>query len=142
MGRFLAKIDRSGPVHPVLRTPCWVWRGGTNPHGYGRFFVAGRLMTSHRYAYETFIGPVPAGMDLDHLCRRRGCANPRHVEPVTHRENLLRGDTVPAHRAAITHCPRGHEYTPENTYLYNRQRYCRACRRARNAGQRPHGMAA
>lgn len=73
---------------------CWLWSGSTNGHGYGRLARSGKLHGAHRFAYEHFIGPIPNGLDLDHLCRVRLCVNPSHLEPVTRGENLLRGDTV------------------------------------------------
>ena len=88
---------------------------------------------THRVIWTAERGPIPAGLDIDHLCRTRACCNPDHLEPVTRQVNLLRGETTTAARAAITHCPRGHEYTPENTRTSKLgQRECRECRRALN----------
>lgn len=83
---------------------------------------------AHRVAYELLIGPIAAGLELDHLCRTHACVNPAHLEPVTGQVNLLRGVGFPATNAAKTHCPQGHEYTAENTYWSKKgQRGCRAC---------------
>lgn len=92
----------------------------------------------HRYAYQRFVGPIPNGMEIDHVCRNRACANPLHLEAITHHENLLRGRTLTARNAAATHCPHGHAYTPDNTYLRQRpdgryERECRVCRREHGA---------
>lgn len=109
---------------------CWLWTGTVDTPGYGRVQINRRKIGAHRVAYEALVGPIPEGLDLDHLCRNRLCVNPAHLEPVTRRENLLRGNTVPAQRAARTHCPAGHEYTPENTYYSARnQRNCKECNR-------------
>jgi hypothetical protein len=139
MARFMAKVDMHGPV-PAHRSdlgPCWVWTAFLNHLGYGRFSadVDGRRsqVQAHRWLYEQLLGPIPPGLEPDHLCRNRGCVNPAHLEPVTHTENMLRGQTVNAINAAKTHCPRGHEYTPENTYIAppgsRTKRRCRICNR-------------
>jgi hypothetical protein len=113
---------------------CWVWTGVTE-NGYGRIRVNGRNVLTHRAAYEMFIGPIPEGLDLDHLCRNRSCANPFHLEPVTRGENSRRGvaGQVAAERQrAKTHCPSGHPYDEANTFIArNGWRQCRACRRER-----------
>ena len=83
---------------------------------------------AHRVAYELTNGPIPDGLELDHLCRVRHCVNPSHIEAVTHRENTLRGTGPIPHRARQSHCKHGHEFTPENTYrLPNGCRHCRTC---------------
>lgn len=108
---------------------CWRWTGatgGARNHLYG---VANGT-TAHRVAYEFFVGPIPTGMVLDHLCRNTMCVNPEHLEPVTQRENLERGQ---GRSRASTHCKNGHEYTPENTRIVvirgYETRVCRACKR-------------
>lgn len=122
--RALSKLDMSGD--------CWTWTAALNPKGYGMFRADGRMHLAHRWLYEALIGPVPQGLDLDHLCRNRACARPSHLEPVTHRENLMRGQTVNARgtrNAGKTHCKNGHEYTPINTGFRRGYRYCRTCAR-------------
>jgi hypothetical protein len=112
-------------------TGCWVWHGGT-AKGYGVIRAHGRQQQAHRISYELFVGPIPEGLDIDHLCRNRPCVNPAHLEPVTRRENLFRGDTIPARNAAKTHCGRGHEYTPDNTvFARDGSRDCKTCRNER-----------
>ena len=116
---------------------CWIWTGAT-AMGYGRINAGGRhgkSLQAHRVAYEFMVGPIPAGLQLDHLCRNKRCVNPLHLEAVTQRENLLRGDTIPGRNAAKTHCIRGHEFTPDNTILRGRVeggRDCRTCKRERS----------
>lgn len=105
---------------------CWEWRGQLH-RGYGYFRHGGSNRRAHRVAYELLVGEVPVGLVLDHLCCNTRCVNPKHLEPVTQHENVLRA--LPA--AARTHCPNGHEFTPENT-RYNpasRGRLCRECGR-------------
>lgn len=108
---------------------CWLYAGCINSDGYG--IVGGRGEYVHRLQYERYVGPIPDGLQLDHLCRVRHCVNPAHLEPVTSRENSMRSSiTIAARNAAKTHCPRNHEYTPENTYVDRKRgggRQCRAC---------------
>ena len=115
-------------LRKVEETGCWVWTGFLNK-GYGRVNVAGKIRDVHRVAYEFFVGPVPDGLDLDHVCRNRACANPEHLEPVSRAENLRRGINV---RRETKACPAGHLYTEENTMTdsYSGARRCRICRKA------------
>jgi hypothetical protein len=153
--RFWAKVDFAGPI-PEYRPdlgPCWIWTGKPSSEGYGRLSIeGGRLVYAHRFAYELLIGPIPEGMESDHLCRVRLCvkaiadaSGPAHLEPVTRRENVLRGMSPLAAKAARTHCGRGHELTEANTYRWPGNpavRYCRQCRAdadKRRAKGRSHG---
>jgi len=114
-----------------FETPCWIWAGAGNGHGYGRRQIRGRTFMAHRLSYEQARGPIPAGLELDHLCRVTMCVNPDHLEPVTRAENIRRGTSPFAANARKTHCKRGHEFTPENTYINPRNgaRWCRPCMR-------------
>lgn len=105
---------------------CWLWTGARSSNGYGAVSIGGRVVGAHRAVYELLAGPIPAGLQLDHLCRVRRCVNPAHLEPVTARENQLRGV-----HGLKTHCPAGHPYDEENTYIHPGRgvRDCRLCRR-------------
>ena len=120
--RFWSKVDKDGD--------CWLWTAGKTPEGYGKFWLDGRTVLAHRIAYGLEHGAIPDGLHLDHLCRVRHCV--RHIEPVTVRENLLRGPTtLAAINAAKTHCRNGHEFTAANTYSPpDGSRMCRECMRA------------
>lgn len=130
--RFREKYEVRDCGH---ETPCWVWVAGRDRDGYGRFKPNSQVGTlpAHRVSYELFIGSIPEGLHIDHLCRNPGCVNPTHVEPVTCRENLMRGETYAASAAAQTHCIHGHEFTSENTYYKppDGNRSCRECLRRR-----------
>jgi hypothetical protein len=119
--RFLDKI-----LVPATGT-CWLWGGARNWNGYGHFGISdGHTQLAHRFAYEFFVGPIPMGLQLDHLCRARHCVNPDHLEPVTNRENARRG----AHGLLVTHCPQGHLYSKDNTRIGDKgERHCRTCER-------------
>ena len=114
---------------------CWPWPGRIHPEGYGQTFWNGHRMNAHRAMYELLIGPIPTGLDLDHLCRNRSCVNPAHLEPVTRRENIRRGETGSWFRSK-THCPRGHPYSGAN--LIVRKGGGRKCRTCHSAGLRVH----
>lgn len=115
----------------VLKQPngCWEWTGSITPKGYGELRWNGRAQRAHRVAYALLKGALFRGLTIDHLCRNRACVNPDHLEQVEHRVNLLRGQTITARNAAVTHCPQGHDYSPENTYTPpTGGRHCRICR--------------
>lgn len=111
----------------VIPNGCWLWWGRRTEDGYGIFGIPKR---AHRVAYELFIGPIPDGMQLDHLCRVRHCVNPAHLEVVTGKENTLRGNTITGLNAQKTHCPANHPLEGDNLYIDARGgRACVICRR-------------
>lgn len=136
---------------------CWLWTAGCYASGYGQFSWAAARGGAHRIALAVLVGPIPAGLDVDHgchtrdcpgrpVCQHRRCVNPAHLQAMTRRENLLRGKTLPASQALRTECPRGHRYTPANTYNPNPgrgsvARACRTCATARAQARRTLGRA-
>lgn len=118
-------------------TGCWVWQRAVNGDGYGSCYREGRIWAAHRWYYIQFVGPVPSGLELDHLCRNRRCVNPDHLEPVTTRENILRGEGCTAQAKRKTHCLRGHEFTRANTMVAkDGGRRCLTCHNARGRAWR------
>ena len=120
-------------------TGCWLWLGAVSRLGYGSIWSEaypsknGRHVPAHRVSYELHKGPIPEGLTIDHLCRVRGCVNPDHLEAVTLRENILRGENPAALNARKTHCAQGHEFSADNTRhgKFERERVCRQCARIR-----------
>jgi hypothetical protein len=126
--RFWEKVDKTGS--------CWTWGGCNNGTGYGIFGCRRggkwKMVYAHRWAFEKMRGPIPEGLELDHLCRNRSCVNPDHLEPVTARTNTLRGETITAANAAKTHCIKGHPLSGRNlTIRPTGRRRCKACERDR-----------
>jgi HNH endonuclease len=118
----------------VMPNGCWEWTGSRSTNGYGQLWNGVRLVVAHRIAYELFVGPIPAGLELDHLCRVRHCVNPGHLEAVTHSENALRAPHV-IRRRTQTHCKRGHSLA--EAYINAKgYRCCRVCRRLHHATYR------
>lgn len=146
--RFEAKFSRGRPDE------CWPWEGSIGSHGYGQIALRHALPAlAHRVAYELYIGPIPAGLHVDHVAERgctvKHCVNPGHLEAITQQENNRRQaaagrrDTeswrgiAAAHQAARTHCKHGHRFDAENTgRTVQGHRYCRACRRERSRDAR------
>ena len=129
------RSDKTEVVQGSMPTPCWLWKGQVGGTGYGRVRIGGRMHAVHRVAYELAKGPIPVGLQLDHLCRVRHCCNPSHLEAVTQQENIRRGE-----RMNMTHCKRGHEFTESSAY-YTRgviglKRQCKACMKISKANRR------
>lgn len=124
----------------VVRDPetgCWDYTGYLTPAGYGQVWDGEhRNAFAHRVVYEQTRGPIPLGMELDHLCRNRACCNPFHVEIVDRRENQHRGNSPTGMNVRVTVCPRGHAYDEANTYFRpdGTGRDCKKCRAARQRG--------
>lgn len=116
---------------------CWEWSGSISNQGYGRLTVGSRTdktrrtRSAHRVSYETFVGKIPKGLVIDHLCKNRKCINPSHLEPVTIQENIKRGDSG-KFESSKTHCPKGHEYSEDNIYKYGNSRNCKICMKTRS----------
>lgn len=126
--RFWSKVDKRGPED------CWLWLASTTWAGYGRFQLSWKpriRVIAHRFTYEMANGPIPDGLEIDHLCRNRKCVNPTHLRVVTHRENTLCGQSFSAINASKIYCIRGHPLFGENLYIHpGGQRVCRICRGA------------
>jgi hypothetical protein len=117
--RFWAKVEKR-------EDGCWLWTRNCTSGGYGQFTNGGKKHLAHRVAYEWLVGPIPPGLDLDHLCRVRNCVNPGHLEPVTRRENVRRGEAG-ENRKDMTHCLRGHLFVIRD----DGSRRCRQCQKRR-----------
>ena len=127
LDRFWHRVDQGDGADA-----CWSWTGTRDKYGYGIIatgYQPRKFHKAHRVAYELLVGIIPVGLELDHLCRNPGCVNPAHLEPVTHRENILRGDTVFGRKVRQTHCVHGHEFTHSNTAYREGRRQCRVCGR-------------
>ena len=128
--RFWIKVQKSQEPKG-----CWLWTGAVHKlTGYGATATGGRKgaksLLAHRVSYEMSIGPIPEGLQLDHLCRVRNCVNPEHLEPVTARENTMRSTSISALNAVKTHCVNGHPFSDDNTViLKSGWRDCLHCRR-------------
>lgn len=126
MTDYLSRIERTD-------NGCWNYTGTIGTRGYGQILQT----TAHRWFYTKLVGPIPNGLQIDHLCRNKQCVNPAHLEPVTGAENARRRDE------GMTHCPRGHEFNAENTYMRARgQRECRPCRAERQRAARRQAVSA
>jgi hypothetical protein len=117
-------------VRPAPADECWMWTASLNTGGYGQFAYRGRPLRAHRVAYELLICDIPAGLQLDHLCRVRPCVNPWHLEPVTNDVNMARGELRSYVHPVKTHCKHGHELSGDNVRRDpDGHRRCRTCER-------------
>lgn len=121
--RFWSKVHKTDS--------CWNWTAGIASKRYGQFCINGKMMAAHRLSYEEKYGKILEGLVIDHLCKNPKCVNPNHLEAVTQKENIMRGNWFASKNAKKTHCPKGHEFTNETTIFYKRktwiQRQCRIC---------------
>lgn len=133
-----AKIDDNDwvlmPRYTVDENGCWIWQGSTCEDGYGKCGLRAGQTLAHRAYYFILKGPIPDGLEADHLCKNRACCNPEHIDIVTHTVNVRRGDRKENHPNRLkTHCKFGHEFSEKNTlyeYYGDRvQRKCRTCRK-------------
>jgi hypothetical protein len=116
---FWSKVDKK------CENECWNWNGIISKNGYGKF--GSKL--AHRISYELCIAEIPPNMTIDHLCRNRICVNPLHLEVVSLKENILRGEGTGAKNARKGHCSKDHILVPENIYSYRGWRQCRKCKK-------------
>lgn len=121
--RFITKF--------LVGDECWEWTASKDRGGYGTFKLDGKTAIAHRVSYRLFVGEIPKGLELDHLCRVRHCVNPKHLEPVTKAENTRRGIAGDQFRNR-THCVKGHPFSGDNLFVRkNGHRECRTCMRDR-----------
>ena len=119
LSKFWSKVEKTDS--------CWNWKGGVMSSGYGSFNLNKKSVLVHRYSYEILKHMIPKNLVIDHKCKNKLCVNPEHLEVVTQKENVLRGDSFMSTNAKKTHCPQGHEYLGENLKIYNNRRYCKRC---------------
>ena len=124
----------------VCPSGCWIWTGFWNNRGYGVTTVNGERVYAHRHSYERFVGPIPDGLQIDHLCRVRACVNWRHLEAVTAKENNARSESMSAKFARRTVCARGHDLTLPDAFATQgpkmASRQCRLCHNYRENQRR------
>ncbi len=125
--RYWSKVNKRGALWNGSH--CWEW-SAKRSGGYGQFALThSKLIYVHRFSWELAHGPIPVELRIDHLCRNTICVNPDHMELVTPKENVLRGDTIPALNARKTHCIHGHPFDVFNTRFWKTRRICRTCAR-------------
>lgn len=125
--RFLSKI-----YAPLFEDDCWIWSASLNK-GYGQVYFDGCARKAYVVIYNLCVGEIPIGLELDHICKNTMCVNPKHLEPVTHRVNVLRGNSPSAQMSRKTHCVKGHLLEGDNLrparFIERSHRACRTCHR-------------
>lgn len=127
LDKFLSRLSMQGEC---------VVAEGANSNGYRCVFVNKRNLWAHRFSYLFFIGKIPLGLVIDHICRNRACVKPSHLRAVSHKENILAGEGATAKHAKKTHCVRGHEFTSENTVKVKNGKRCKTCRDSSNRSRK------
>jgi hypothetical protein len=138
--RFFARVQFVDKWYDdgVLRTRCLEWTGKPTRDGYGQMYDGSRSLSSHVWIYQRWVGRIPQGMQIDHMCENKACQNVRHMKVKTPWENNRRGNSAAAKAARATHCPQNHEYTPENTIITAMgYRRCRECNKRHQRNYRP-----
>lgn len=122
-------IERFTEKITVLDNGCWYWKAAVNTKDYGQFYNGKHQLNAHRWSYEYYKGAIPEGAVIDHLCRNRRCVNPDHLEAVTNKENILRGEWKAGQNSRKTHCKEGHPLEGENLIMRTSRhgRGCKTC---------------
>lgn len=134
---MISNAEKFFALSHLIEGGCWQWDGGKHSNGYGYICIERKSIQAHRWIYEQLIGKIPRDLESDHLCRKRDCVNPYHLEMVTHQENVRRGlnGKIPNWLSQRTHCKHGHAFDPSNTRIYLQRsrgvesRRCRKCNR-------------
>lgn len=133
MGYTISAIERLAKKFFIANNGCWEWIGAKTAEGYGTAVVSYKQTSAHRHLYQSVHGLLPKNIQLDHLCKNKGCVNPKHLEPVTAHENLMRSDSMSAINNRKIQCINGHEFSENNTYYRwrknRRERDCKTCRK-------------
>ena len=121
-------MERFNESFYIDQKGCWIWTKADRGNGYGASWYKGKIISAHRLGLLLYKNiSIDDNNVADHLCRVPKCVNPDHLEMVTHRENILRGDGVAAVNSKKTHCQKGHDLYGENLYKHNGKRYCKKC---------------
>ena len=118
--RFWSKVTKTNS--------CWNWSANRSKRGYGYFYFNGKLGLAHRFSYMIFNNDIPRNLELDHLCRNHSCVNPSHLEAVSHKLNMYRGNSIQTLNAMKTHCKNGHKFTEDNLVKHTSKEGRRRCR--------------